>query len=165
MTSEIKTTFLQWESVVSSFNNDNINTVPFKESWTPGQVAEHLIKANSGITKVLRGRVTDTKRDPEEKIPQTNHIFLDFSTKMKSPEQIVPTRTDHTTENLVSSIRQIKSDLLDVSEKEDLTKTCVDHQIPGMGDFTRGEWINFCLVHTQRHIHQLENIRRQMSVV
>jgi hypothetical protein len=33
--------------LVSSFNEEEMNSVPFKDSWTAAQVADHITKSNA----------------------------------------------------------------------------------------------------------------------
>src|SRR6476620_869600 len=71
-------------------NEDEINKVPYENSWTPRQLLEHVTKSTNGIATALMedGKVTD--RDVTERVPELKTVFLDFSTKMKSPDAIVP---------------------------------------------------------------------------
>jgi hypothetical protein len=46
----------------------------------------------------------------------------------------------------------------------DLTSTCLGFELPGFGKFTRLEWGNFILYHTQRHMHQMKNILRKIML-
>ena len=39
--------------VLSSFNEHQINTVPFENSWTAAQVADHINKSNISMIKSL----------------------------------------------------------------------------------------------------------------
>lgn len=45
------TTLLQ---VVSSFDEEELNKIPFSDSWTAGQVVQHLILANTGFIEVMQ---------------------------------------------------------------------------------------------------------------
>lgn len=42
--------FLQ---LIASLSDKQINTIPFKDSWTAGQFAEHVTKSNTGVAKAL----------------------------------------------------------------------------------------------------------------
>src|SRR6266480_647100 len=72
--------------VVSSFSEEQLNAVPFKGSWTAGQVTEHLLKSKSGIPKLFSGATKPTEREPDEKVDIIKSIFLDFNSKFKSPD-------------------------------------------------------------------------------
>jgi len=42
--------------LLSSFNEKDINTVPFKDSWTAAQVGRHLFKSEDGIDTLFAAR-------------------------------------------------------------------------------------------------------------
>mgnify|MGYP006213623093 CR=1 FL=1 len=77
---------------------------------------------------------------------------------MESPENIKPAKIDYNKEALISSIKKIQTDLFQDAETYDLTLICTGAQVPGFDNFTIYEWIHFAIVHTQRHIRQIENI-------
>lgn len=38
------------------FTQDQFNKIPFENSWTAAQVADHILKSESGIPVVLKGK-------------------------------------------------------------------------------------------------------------
>lgn len=77
---------------------------------------------------------------------------------MDSPDFLKPKIIDYNKNSLSLSLLKIESDLLDSADKYDLTLKCLDFELPDSGKFTIYEWISFALIHTQRHIHQLNTI-------
>jgi len=144
--------------ILSQLTETQLNKIPFEDSWTAGQVGEHILKYSSGVVEVLNGKTVATERDPEEKVAQLEKIFLDFSTKMKSPAEIVPSDKKKHKERLLHSLSHAFDGIEKVGATEDLEVTCIPAEIPGLGTLTRTEWIVFFKVHTRRHIHQLEKI-------
>ena len=144
--------------LLSSLSQDQLNQVPFEGSWTAGQVGDHL-RRSYGVAEILNGKTTETERPVNEKIKGIKEVFLDFDTKFKSPEFIVPSNDVIDKERLIkglkNKIEQVKSF---VDKHDDLTRTCMDFELPGAGTLTQIEWIQFLTVHTQRHIHQIRNI-------
>ena len=78
---------------ISSFPEEKFNTVPFYGSWTAAQVSDHILKSASGIQKMLSTNTKPTTRQPHEKIEAIKSMFLDFNTKMKSHEFVLPENT------------------------------------------------------------------------
>jgi hypothetical protein len=39
---------------------------------------------------------------------------------------------------------------------------CMEFDFPGFGHLTRYEWLKFIVFHTQRHIHQLKQIKNAL---
>lgn len=169
MKSGIQNTILETYSnlndTISLFSPEEINIVPFEGSWTAGQTVQHIILACSGFPQLFAGKTEKTTRKPDENVKKLDEIFLDFDTKMESPENIKPAKIDYDKEQLKSSIKKIQNDLFEAAETYDLTLTCVGFQMPGFENFTIYEWIHFAIIHTQRHTHQLkliyENIHKE----
>ena len=158
-------TFKKFNETLSSFSEEEINTVPYKGSWTPGQVVQHIILGNSGYPELFAGKTKATIRKYDEHVKELEAIFLNFSIKMDSPDFLQPEVKNYNKNSLTLSLLKIESDLLNASENYDLTLTCLDFQIPGFENFTIYEWINFALVHSQRHIHQLKKISNYITTL
>lgn len=158
-------TFRKLNETLSSFSDEEINTVPFKGSWTPGQVVQHIILGNSGYPELFAGTTKATIRKYDEHVKELEGIFLNFTIKMDAPDFLKPEAKNHTKNALTLLLLKIESDLLNASENYDLTLTCLDFQIPGFENFTVYEWINFALVHSQRHTHQLQKISNYITTL
>ena len=147
---------------LSSFDDQQMNKVPFAGSWTPAQIAEHLFKSYD-LTQVLVGNVSETSRPIDQHVKEVSDLFLDFEVKMKSPEFILPSEEPIDVKNLMTSLKEKKSQIVELAETLDLTKTCLDFEIPEYGNFTRLEWLYFMIFHTQRHVHQLSLISQHAT--
>jgi len=157
-TNPLEETMHEFIHLVSSFDENVFNTIPFEGSWTAAQVAEHINLSNSGMTKIIEGPVKDTERSPDKLIAGIKESFLNFSIKMRSPDFVVPGSKSYLKDHLLDSLKKAKTDLTTASEHADLTKTCMEFEFPQLGYLTRMEIISFVLFHTQRHTHQLQNI-------
>lgn len=154
----------QWKETSSeliqllrSVNQEQFNKTPFQGSWSAGQLGEHILKSYGAI-EVLNGNTEKVDRPADEKVAGVKSLFLDFSIKMKSPEEILPSENPLNKESIINGLQEKIEAFNLVVENKDLTETCTDYAIPEYGPFTRLEWINFNIVHTQRHIHQLKRI-------
>ena len=152
---ETKKVLLQ---AISSFPPQDFNTIPFEGSWTPAQVADHVLKSVSGVLELLYAPVLPTNRDPEENAAALKNTFLDFTTKMQSPEFVLPGHAPMEKEYLSTALEHTFSKIINDMQELDLTKTCKGFELPGSAPFTRAEWIWFAIYHTQRHTRQLKNI-------
>ncbi|SFD74956.1 DinB superfamily protein [Chitinophaga sp. CF118] len=145
--------------VLSSFTEEDINTIPFEGSWTAGQVGEHIYKSASGISHSLQGEVKQTDRDPGQKIEAIRDVFLNFDLKFTSPEFIRPSELPHDKTLLLRCLKIIMEEIRQQAQTQDLTAICLQSVLPGFGDLTRLELNYFIIFHTQRHIHQLKKIK------
>ncbi len=155
---ETQTTFSDLYRSMDLFKDEQVDVVPFAGSWTPGQVMEHILKAVSGIPQLCRGNTQPSQRPENEKTAGLKKLFLDFNMKMKSPDFIVPTETQHDKALLLSQFKKTEEKFADAISSLDLSLLCTDFEIPGFGVLTRYELLDFGLTHTQRHIHQLNTI-------
>lgn len=150
-------------AALDGFTENNFNVIPFEGSWSAAQVAEHLLKANSGTLLNLLGNIKESDRDAAEKVEEINNIFLDFTTKMQSPDLILPSTEPKEQEEMITMHIRTGDKLRKIITDEDLTAICTDFELPGLGNLSRYEWICFVIAHTKRHTHQLNNILRVLK--
>lgn len=160
---DIVETFKKLNDILSKFSENELNQVPFQGSWTPGQVVQHIILACSGFPELFAGNTEKTTRKPDEKIKDIEGLFLNFNIKMDAPVFLKPEKKEYNKNALNIELLRLESELLDCADKYDLTLTCLDFQVPGFDKFTMYEWIDFALVHTQRHTHQLNSIFQHIT--
>ncbi len=159
LTTEINETFDDLLKTFAQFKDGQIDVVPFKDNWTAGQVAEHIEKSLGNITAFLNKQAEPTTDRPfDANVAQIRKLFLDFSTRLQSPDFILPLESKHDKAALLAAFETFKTQLLDAVATLDLSLTCKSFGLPAMGFLTRMEWINFFIVHTKRHTHQLKNI-------
>ena len=149
--------------VISSFTQQQLNMVPFEGSWTPAQVADHIIKSQLGFTDLFCGRTIPANRRADEKNEAIGKVFLDYTIKMQAPEFILPSKEPQDKNTLMDSVKNKSIEIIDAVQNLDPTEICLDFELPGFGKFTRLEWIYFIMYHAQRHTHQLENIYKKMN--
>jgi len=162
---ELNASLKEFQELFSSLNEKYLNTVPVEGGWTAGQLARHVIKANSGFLKQLNGPVKETKRKHDEMAENIKISFLDFNAKMKSPDFVVPEIIDYEKEDLLHSLEEINSGLIQSVKSLDMTETCMAFELPVLGNVTRFEAVYFVTYHTQRHTHQLRNIIKSLDSI
>ena len=150
-------------AALNGFTENNFNIIPFEGSWSAGQVAEHLLKANSGAVDTLKGKTKEAARKPDENEDMIRSIFLDFGTKMQSPEAILPSSEPKEQEDMITKHIRTGDALRKIVTAEDLKLLCTDFSLPNMGELTMYEWICFVNCHTKRHTHQLNNILKLLK--
>jgi DinB superfamily len=160
----IKETMEELQKIFSSFTQQQIDKIPFAGSWTAGQVTEHIIKSIGNLPEFFNSNTVPTYDRPfDAHVSTLLHIFLDFNTKMQSPEFILPQATHHDKETMLESFSSLKEQMINAAETLDTTLTCKSFEMPGIGFLTRYEWLHFFMVHTQRHTHQLKNIYKALN--
>lgn len=148
--------------LLSSLTEEQLNVTPSEGGWTAGQLGDHLYRSYS-VMEILNGNVESTDRKPDQKLTEIEKLFLDFSIQMDSPKEILPSNKHIEKSPLLDRLQERIELQKGIIRTKDLTKVCLDFEIPEYGPFTRLEWIGFNTVHTQRHIHQLKNIIQRLK--
>ncbi len=141
--------------LISSADSSTINMIPFKDSWSAAQVVAHITKSNKAITQSLDMPGKDVERDPAERTGELKKMFLNYDTKFKSPEFILPNQDSYQKEVLIEDLQKSISQLIAAGNAANLSQII---SLPAFGEITKYELLHFVVYHTQRHIHQLEKI-------
>lgn len=140
---------------ISSFDEEEINKIPFVNSWTVAQVAEHVMLSNRGMARSLNEEGRKGIRNIEEGVAGLKSIFLNFEKKLQSPKFILPTSKKYDKEILIAEVEDSFEKLKSLSAKIDVAEI-ICHPI--FGEISKFEILYFVVYHTHRHNHQLENI-------
>jgi hypothetical protein len=155
---QAKETGAAFVDTLASFSDEQFNIQPAYGGWTAGQVAEHMI-LSGGVAQVVTGRTVATAdRQPDAYCPMIAGIFLDFTTKLQSPDFIVPAGGYHDKQDHLEKLRGIWDKIGEDIARLDLSVTCLDFEFPTVGHLTRLEWLWFYVWHTQRHLRQVQKI-------
>jgi hypothetical protein len=144
---------------VKLFSQQQINEAPYEGCWTAAQITDHIFQSDNAVLKALHGPSQPANRPPDQGIDNLKAIFLDFSTKLKSPDFIIPDNIEHDKENLVSAFKSQRELIGKAIKTLDLTATV---SMPIFGEPTRLELISFVIFHTQRHTNQVRNIYEKL---
>jgi len=153
---KITDAFNEFTKLISSFEENTINRIPFAGSWTPAQVAIHIILATDGVPDT---KTADSDRPFDSFLSMIRPWWEDLNQKFNSPEQLVPDDKTHGTHELISRLHLALEKDLDIIANDDLTKICLDFELPKIGYLTRYEWLWFIEMHLKRHCFQLKNMQ------
>jgi hypothetical protein len=155
---QVSDAITELSQLLLTLDQQQINKVPFEGSWTAAQVAEHLLQSYNGLPEMLSGPTMPIERAPDKWVAKLKEDFLNFSTKMKAPDFIVPADTTYDRDALLASLSHIRAKIVNAINTHDPNGTPQGFSFPGIGRLTRLELSHFTLYHTQRHIHQLKRI-------
>lgn len=150
--------------VLSSFTTEQFNVVPFEGSWTAAQVGDHIAKSQSMITSLIYGNTKPSERNPRKNVEAIKTVFLNFDTKLTSPEFILPAFERLEKAIVINNLNSIAGKVTEVIHTVDLSIICTEFTPPNLGELTGLEWVYFIIYHTQRHTHQLRNIFQKVAV-
>jgi hypothetical protein len=160
---EIVNVHSEFTQLLSQLSELQINKILKEESWSAGQVAEHIIKSNGGIlSQLLNGAAQPSTRPFDEKVGLIRQIFR-REEKMKTAPILEPSLPPHHLEDLMKSLNQQKDQQLETIKEKELDELSNDLQFPpAPNGLTRYEWIIFMIEHTRRHLKQLEAIYNEI---
>ncbi|MEO1053257.1 MAG: DinB family protein [Bacteroidota bacterium] len=138
---------------------DIFNSHPDTDTWSVGDVVEHLLKIEKGAVNILTGDSQHTDRDYKEKVEIITTAFLNFERKLKSGGPVNPTNNTKVKDEVIEKFAQYRAGLVGMLSDVDLTLeyTGFSHRLTGY--MTGYEWIYFLIHHTTRHVHQIKEIQ------
>ena len=151
----IDETISEMTGLMQSLDEPQVNTIPYEDSWTAGQLFSHVTKSINGMGGVMLKEAEPAQRDPGERIAGLQKAFLDFSTKMKSPDFIIPDDGPFQKEATIQALTAALEKMKEGTNKANLNELLLG--LP-LGEITKLELLHFVLYHTQRHLHQLHKI-------
>lgn len=154
----LKKVFSDIEDKIELFDANSYNKVVAEDSWTAGQIVEHVLLSAEKFDEVVNSEVEETSRAFDKLKAQLKAILLSFETKLKSPDFIYPALKEYHSIDHTHRIQKVVQNLKEAVHNLDLTKTCVSFPLPGLGNLTRYEAIYFVIYHTERHLNQLDKI-------
>lgn len=160
LTAQAKQTGTALIETLEAFDLKRFNQVPPSGGWTAGQVSEHLLKS-AGVVEVIAGQTAEPTRPADAMVDTLASIFLDFTTKLQSPDFIVPEAKQYDQQEMIARLKTVWDKIVEGIRILDLSALCLDFAMPGLGPLTRLEWISFYIFHTQRHLRQLDRLLPQ----
>lgn len=155
---EYKSSIQQFLQVLAAVDVERFNTMPFEGSWTPGQVAEHIILSLQGVPHMLI-EAKPVNRAANEKCEAIAGVFLNFDLKFKASPAIMPSNEAKKKEIIMSRLQQVSESFIETIQLYDYTEECTAAEVPTLGYLTRLEWMCLASFHIQKHTHQLEQMQ------
>lgn len=149
-----------WKAV-TGLTDEQLNQRETPDRWSIAQILEHLYNVEQGITERISKVVHENTPTPEIKPIQnaTNRAY-----KRKSLSQ--PSDEFRAFESLKQKLGQSRQYLTQIIEKltpEQWEQTSMPHPVFGeaMG---LPQWIEFIGLHEQRHLEQILEVKRNLSL-
>ena len=144
---------------LSRFDYLALNHIPAFTKWSVGEIAEHVFLLDVYIITILRTESKSTQRDPQENIEAIVARLTDISQKFEAPNFLIPSTAPKNPQALIQKIINSRNELLNLTRDIDLTKVFPESPHPLYGIMSGIEWINFLIIHTNRHIKQVKTMK------
>lgn len=161
LAADLQAAYAEMMRVLSVFDDRQLNELPFEGSWTAGQVVDHILQSTAALPD---NHTVPARRRPDEKVKGLSDAFLNFDTKFKSPDFILPGSGPFSVELQLATLQQFSDKHQQKIAQGGLEELCSDFELPVIGALTRFEWLSFFVVHIIRHTHQLKNIARHLKL-
>jgi hypothetical protein len=151
---KIEVAFANFKTAI--LQNSDINKKRADGGWSIGEIANHIVKG----TQIDLGATEKTGRPYDQHAAGIRDLFLNFQMKFPAAPMLQPDPRQYATGELFSSLDANKSKILRMIEKDDLTESCVDIQIPVWGTLTKYEWLILFENHIIRHTKQVNDFNK-----
>lgn len=121
---------------INLFTEEQFNVVPFERSWTAAQVVQHLVKSELKTIQIFGAGAVITQRKFDEHAEAIKSIFLNFTTKLPSPEFTIPSNNKDEKSVAYNNLKSGRDEILKIAESVDLSRTFKDFQFPQFGALT-----------------------------
>lgn len=152
------TAFDKFQDAFSQFSELEVNQKFHEGSWTPAQVASHIILATDGVPDHKTGPVN---RPADSFLPMIRPWWEDLNQKFRAPDPLKPGDMPRKKSEVLSELKRVREKDLSILDKKDLEQACLDFELPSIGFLTRYEWLWFIEMHLKRHTYQLNNMKHK----
>jgi len=143
---------------ISGLSFKEFNRTPRPDTWTIGQVAQHLVLTEMVTSRSIAHALK--KEDNSLAAAKKIDLILDRSIKVDAPKVVQPDSRQFEVSSVVSMLEESRDSLLDILDKIDpeiLTFKSVKH--PVFGELPLHQWVELIYLHEQRHIEQIKEIK------
>jgi hypothetical protein len=129
----------------------DINKKRADGGWSVGEIGAHIIKS----TRVQFGNTKKTDRPYDLHANSIRDLFLNFNMKFPAMPELQPEAKQYSTGELFAALDRNKDAVFTMIDKDDITETCIDIELPVWGALTKYEWLVLMENHIIRHTRQV----------
>src|SRR5690349_10257726 len=118
----LTTEFDSFIQLFSSIDESKVNHKPQPASWSPAQVAVHIIMATDGVPD---NNTKPLDREVDALLSAIRPWWEDLNQKFQSPEPLKPEDKSYSKEELIQELQRVKEKDLNIIEHADLTLICL----------------------------------------
>jgi hypothetical protein len=152
---DIEQSALELRQVLGGFSAEQFNRKPSDQSWSPGQLAEHILLSDILINRILKGEFKKAERPADEMLPTIRAFFSDPEKTIPLSSVVMPSDTLKDRAALTEKINLQRQQFVWVVKTMDLSPICFSFIHSEFGELTRLEWIYVGIAHTSRCTAQL----------
>ena len=154
-------------SLFNSFTTLTPAQVEFKPSstsWSVLECVEHIFLVDEAISKSISKVATEKiENDKTELLGEgkINHVLVNKrEQKVQSPAFAVPMGRFKTIEEAKQNINATIDKIIHHIDTNKIEEETLTIKHPRLGEMTKMDWIHFLIHHTNRHILQIEDVKK-----
>ena len=161
---ELERTAKLVESTAQSIPEAQWGAAPGPDRWSAAQILEHIIITEGLVVKVLprKGRPCND-REPDARVANIRDIFNNDGLKLTAYGPIVPGPEPRAMSEQLAIFNQQRQEMLKITDHHDLTEKVRLVKHPKFGELTRGEWLWFYILHSERHARQMQRLLSELN--
>ena len=136
--------------------------------WSIHECMEHIVITEVGVYRILCKENSETASRVAEHDEMVGKQTIaaaqqDRNTKRISPDNVKPMGRFSNLDELKSKFQSNRKRISDGLRNNEFV---FDNQLfkhPVLGELTKKDWLNFMIQHTERHRHQIEDIKTDVS--
>ncbi|MEO1021721.1 MAG: DinB family protein [Bacteroidota bacterium] len=149
---------------VRSFPASRFHAQPNAQIWSAAQITEHVYRAEFGTSRLFNGATEAlSDRESDAKFGDLERWCADRETKVEASGPILPSGKHLEKEELLIKFTESRERLLELAAQQNLDELCTRYNHPVFGFMTRKEWLYFNVLHANRHLHQLDELKELVS--
>ena len=142
-------------NIFTGIDEDDINEIPFADSWSPAQLINHVTKSNCSVATAMELKGHNTHRPADTRVHEIRNTFLDYYVKFQSPGFIIPEDGVYDKYLCITSFQKSVYALINAGKHANVSEA-ITHA--AFGEITKLELLYFIVFHLQRHTRQLNKI-------
>ena len=139
---------------------------PAPDKWSIAETAEHVIVAETGSGRLIRGKLTRELAAPEM-LTATQGAEARIDSRLQkrdrifpAPEFVLPTGRWQTAREMVAIFEESRNATIDFLLATELNLADYAAAHPALGPLNGFQWAYFLVRHAERHVDQIEAVKR-----
>ena len=151
----------QLKTFVEGLDKAKQSFKPNENRWNILEIGEHLIKVERGVVSLLfapGGEKNPNKQHFSEDYLKT--VGLDRSNKVSAPKPMIPSGTFEEMGSIIEKLLTNRQKLYEALQANTFELDVESAPHPRLGPMTKQDWVNFIVIHFERHLDQMkENVQ------
>ena len=150
--------------ILDTIPTEKLHAKNIKTEWSIMECAEHMLIMEQGVTRTLQDvSVPLEGRAPDSKVPQLEDVFLHLQARLKHELAENSAATYADVRKFAADFRTNREAIKQAIAQKDILAEYRGYEHPAFGFLTGLEWLHYLVVHTERHLQQINRIEAVLT--